>query len=78
MSNWRTIYVQKKETLTIKVGMWLNDNMMYFTVEGLQPGDVIEQDFEFGMPTDKLEEIVAEAKKIQSTPAGEQDDNSKL
>ena len=67
METWRRIHKFKDHDIDISAGMWLEDDRVYFTLEGLQPEDVIEQDVEFPVTINDLEHILTEAKKIQST-----------
>jgi len=66
MTNWCKIYKFKDRMIDISVGMWINDDCIYFTLEGLEPQDVIDQDIEFGVSVKDLEFILTKAKKIQT------------
>ena len=73
--NWHTMHNQVGPHDTIiKAGMWLNDDRVYFTVEGLSPDMFFEhlstkQDLEFEIKIKDLERIVNLAKRNESTAA---------
>jgi len=64
MSEWKRIYNFKDHMLDISVGMWPMDSRVYFTVGGLEPEDLIDQNIEFGLSIEGLERILREAKKV--------------
>ena len=50
--------VELEEGKKVTVGMWPGKREVYFTVEGLEPGDVLGQDVEFGINLAILRGIV--------------------
>ncbi len=64
MTDWKRIYNFKDHMLDISVGMWPSDKHVYFTLEGLEPADLIDQGIEFKMSIEGLERILREAKKV--------------
>ena len=74
--NWHTMHNQVGPHDTIiKAGMWLDDDRVYFTVEGLsldmffEPDLSAKQDLEFEIKIKDLERIVNLAKRNESTAA---------
>ena len=64
MGNWRKLH----EGTNVSVGMWVEDSMIYFTVEPPEGNwqDHLEQDVEFGITTNDLRRILKHAEVYET------------
>lgn len=64
VDKWVRLYKQEDAEKKIYIGMWEDDDLIYFGVEGLTPDDVIGQDIEFPIAIKVLKKLVCGALPI--------------
>lgn len=65
MKQWQIIKKLNSHNMNmnVTVGMWLQDNKVYFTIEDLKPEDFVDSDtWEFPVTINDLEQIIKIAK----------------
>lgn len=68
MKQWQVIRTLNPHAVDVEVGMWSNDNRIFFSIENLKPEDFVDSDtYEFPVLIDELEEIIKEVKRIKQT-----------
>lgn len=68
MKQWQIIKVLNSDSGNIRVGMWPQDDEIYFSVEDLKPEDFVDSDtWEFPVRIEDLKQIIIKAQQIVAT-----------